>query len=126
MCRPQSVSVTARHIQGAIAVYLMMGLIWGLAYGVVELVQPGAFDLPEMAQVGGHIEARQHDLRNLVYFSFVTLTTLGYGDISPANAGARNLVIHEALTGQLYLVILIARLVSLEIAHSGRGASPPS
>ncbi len=82
----------------------------------------GAFVLPEMTEAFGYMEGRQHDLRNLVYFSFVTLTTLGYGDISPVSASARTLVTVEALVGQLYLVILIARLVSLEIAHSGRAS----
>lgn len=72
------------------------------------------------------MESQQNDLRHLVYFSFVTLTTLGYGDISPASFGARTLVTLEALVGQLYLVILIARLVSLEVAYSGRGAPPSS
>lgn len=117
--------VTPHHIQGAVAVYLMFGLIWACAYAVVEMRQPGAFNLPHMAEAGGVMESQQNDLRHLVYFSFVTLTTLGYGDISPASFGARTLVTLEALVGQLYLVILIARLVSLEVAYSGRG-SPPS
>ena len=118
--------VTPHHIQGAVAVYLMLGLIWACAYAVVEMRQPGAFNLPDMAEAGGVMESQQNDLRHLVYFSFVTLTTLGYGDISPTSASARTLVTLEALVGQLYLVILIARLVSLEVAYSGREAPPSS
>lgn len=112
--------VTSYHIQGAVAVYLLLGLIWGFGYALVELGQPGAFELPATPAGSGDMEVRQYDLRNLVYFSFVTLTTLGYGDISPASAGAQTLVTLEALAGQLYLVIMIARLVALQIAHSER------
>ena len=69
----------------------------------MELVAPGAFRVP----AGEHL-----DSANLVYFSFVTLATVGYGDFSPVNVVARNLAVLEAITGQLYMVILISRLVS--------------
>ena len=110
--------VTPHRIQGAIAVYLMLGLIWAYAYALVGLGSPGTFtrpptSVPEMAPLDG-------TLRDMVYFSFVTLTTLGYGDVTPVGAGARTLATLEALVGQLYLVVLIARLVSLEVAHSER------
>ena len=92
-----------KRIAGAVAVYLMLGLIWARLYQVVELASPGAFRAPEGEIVTG---------ASLTYFSFVTLATLGYGDISPINIIARDLAVLEAIMGQLYLVILISRLVT--------------
>ena len=63
---------------------------------------------------------------NSIYFSFVTLTTLGFGDVTPATILARTLVWLEAVTGQMYLAVLVARLVSLQIIHSGAPADPAS
>lgn len=59
----------------------------------------------------------------MIYYSFVTLTTLGYGDIVPVSPSARSLATLEALTGQLYLTVLVARLVGLQITHSARRRS---
>jgi len=102
-----------RHrIAGAVAVYLMLGLIWARLYQAVELVSPGAFRVAEGESLNG---------ANLGYFSFVTLATLGYGDISPVNILARNLAVLEAITGQLYLVILISRLVAEGVEKSQKG-----
>lgn len=96
--------VTRYRIEGAIAVYLLLGLAWAGAFHFVTLLQPGAF-----AGVSGEREV----LRDLLYYSYVTLTTVGYGDITPVAPAARSLAILEALTGQLYPAILLARLVSL-------------
>ncbi len=105
--------VSSHRIQGAVAVYLMMGLIWGFAYSLIELRQPGSFNLPGMPVPTEAPRDPGEVARDLSYFSFVTLTTLGYGDVTPKSASARTLATVEALVGQLYLVILIARLVSL-------------
>jgi hypothetical protein len=102
--------VTRQRIEGAIAVYVLLGLTWAQAYELLALLDPGAF----AGAVGGQTSP------SWVYYSFVTLTTMGYGDITPLNPVARSLAILEALTGQLYLAILVARLVSLEL-HSRRG-----
>lgn len=104
--------VTPHRIQGAIAVYLLLGLTCAFGYSLIELLEPGSFNLPPAAAADG---ARMGDF---VYFSFVTLTSLGYGDVQPASSSARTLAILEALAGQLYLAILVARLVALQIAHS--------
>lgn len=98
--------VSHLRIQGAIAVYLLFGVLWAHAYHIAALLQPGAFHGPaeELSNVGGW-----------AYYSFVTLTTVGYGDITPVSQVARTLSIAEALTGQLYLAVLIARLVAMEI-----------
>jgi len=106
--------VTIHRIEGAVAVYLLLGIVWGLAYRLVWLVAPGAF-----TEGGGPVA----DPSSLYYFSFVTLTTVGYGDVLPVGQAARGLATLEALTGQLYPAILIARLVSLEIV-AGHGAPP--
>jgi hypothetical protein len=102
--------ITAHRIQGAIVVYLLLGLIWAAAYEVIYYLFPGAF---HMAQ-GDATLARP--IQGLVYYSFITLTTVGYGDITPIHPVARSLAVAEALTGQLYLAILIARLVSMQIS----------
>ncbi|TDI46195.1 MAG: two pore domain potassium channel family protein [Acidobacteria bacterium] len=117
--------VTSHHIQGAVAVYLMLGLVWGFTYSVIELRHPGSFTLPDATRsTDGPEDTGDKNTRELIYFSFVTLTTLGYGDVSPVNSGARALAILEALVGQLYLVILIARLVSRRVAGSDGDSSP--
>ncbi len=109
--------VTSHRIQGAIAAYLLLGLLWGFAYSLVELRRPGSFDLP-VAPAVAEVTRTGAEMSDLVYFSFVTLTTLGYGDVTPVTSGARTLAMLEALVGQLFLVTLIARLVSARAAGS--------
>jgi hypothetical protein len=96
------VAVDQERILAALDAYLLAGLLFGLAYRVLELVWPGSF--------GG---ARPLDLGGALYFSFVTLATLGYGDIVPVSPPARGLSVVEAVSGQMYLAVLVARLVSL-------------
>ncbi|MCX5905513.1 MAG: potassium channel family protein [Proteobacteria bacterium] len=105
--------ITIHRITGAIAVYLLIGLMWAFVYQLIELQFPAAFKLP--ASMGTYTADTLQS--NLLYFSFVTLTTLGYGDILAVHPSARMLVMLEALTGQLFPAILLARLVSLEIMH---------
>jgi hypothetical protein len=96
--------VTMHRIQGAIAGYLLLGLVWANVYELLAMRLPGAFTGAELAGTG----------YRWVYFSFVTLTTVGYGDMIPVHPLARSFANLEALTGQLYPAILLARLVSLE------------
>jgi hypothetical protein len=105
--------VTGHRIRGAIVVYLLLGGVWALLYQVVALTIPGAFRLPD-SLAGGDPDALQ---RLMTYFSFVTLTTTGYGDITPVHPVARTLCMLEALVGQLYPAITLARLVSLGVMH---------
>lgn len=104
--------ITADRTAGAIAVYLLLGLLWSLAYGVISATDPDSFRGLEAFNLEG--SGAQPDF---IYFSFVTLTTLGYGDISPVSSVAKTLAWFEAVVGQLFLAVTIARLVSLEIAH---------
>lgn len=103
--------VTFHRIQGAIAVYLLIGLVFSRAYHLIYLLDPMAFQMADL-----QLEAETYYSR-FVYFSFVTLTTLGYGDITALDLGAKSLVMIEGLFGQLFPAIMITRLVTLEIEH---------
>jgi hypothetical protein len=98
--------VDAERICAALSVYLLVGIAFGGIFATLEAVAPGSLRGPEPIRLEGAL-----------YFSFVTLATLGYGDVVPASAVARPLAMLEAVFGQLYLVVLVARLVSL---YSGR------
>ena len=102
---------TFHRITGAVAAYLMVGTIWALAYYLITLWVPGAFSVQGSFGPGQGESLQSH----LFYFSFVTLTTIGYGDIVAVHPMARMLVILEGVVGQLFPAILIARLVSLQV-----------
>lgn len=107
---PRPGPVTAHRIRGAIAGYLLIAAVFAHVYAFIEALAPGSFQMP------GWWSREAHDWTEAFnYFSVVTLTTLGYGDITAAHPLARSLVLVEALIGQLYPAILIARLVTLEI-----------
>jgi hypothetical protein len=110
-------AVTADKIYGALCVYLIIGLTWGFLFLTLEGFQPGSF-LFGQARLSG-IET---DPATLVYFSFVTLSTVGYGDITPLSPPARSFAFVEAIIGQIYLAVLVARLVGLHIVYSTAGA----
>lgn len=109
-------TVTLDRIRGAIALYILVGVVWSDAYQLVSIYVPGAF-----SGVSAHEGAV--DRSTWVYFSFVTLTTVGYGDITPVARAARSLANLEALIGQLYPAIVLARLVSLQVAGGGSGTN---
>lgn len=98
--------VTHHRIQGAVAVFMLLGLVWASAYELLHLMRPEAFS----GAVGDAPGSP-----TWIYYSFVTLTTMGYGDITPVHPVARSLAISEAFTGQLYLAITLARLVTLYV-----------
>ncbi len=102
-------------IYAAIIVYLIMGITWGNVFSLVYHLDPTSFDLTAV-----RIEKSEHIF---MYFSFVSLTTLGYGDISPITSHAYSLAVLEAIIGQLYLAVLVARLVGLHISHSAESAT---
>jgi hypothetical protein len=95
--------VTSNMIVCGICIYLLIGILWTVLFALLLTWNPDAIALREGA--------------SLFYFSFTTLTTLGYGDITPTGKLAQDLAIMEAITGQVYLAIFIARLVGLHIAH---------
>jgi hypothetical protein len=103
--------VTHHRIQGAVAVYLLLGLMWASAYALLHHLRPGAFTgSPDAAALP----------QTWIYYSFVTLTTTGYGDISPVHPVARSLAIAEAVAGQLYIAVTLARLVALYVGARGK------
>jgi len=97
-------------------VYLLLGVIWGLTYSMLELAMPGSFDgFSAWGERGWDSE--------WLYFSFVTMTTLvGYGDLLPISATARALAYLQAVFGQFYIAVLVAGLVSAYISHRQRDA----
>jgi hypothetical protein len=99
-------SVTTDTLAGAVSAYLLIGITYGLAYGLIEQLVPGSFR--DTVQPGKHFSPSE-----FVFFSFVTLTTVGYGDIVPWGAHARSLMIIEAVTGIMYPAVLISRLVGM-------------
>ena len=99
-------AVNLYRILGAVAVYLVLGLLWANAYLFLYLATPTTFQFAPGSQ------AYEPPVSEMVYFSFITLTTVGYGDITPLHPFARSLVMLEALVGQLYPAIVLARLVT--------------
>jgi ion channel len=103
--------VNMYRIQGAIAVYLLFALLWAFAYKLVMLGDPDAFAFAGSGPPPANATGR------LYYFSAITLTTVGYGDVTPVNPIARSLAALEGFTGQLFPAITLARLVALELYH---------
>ena len=100
--------VTHDTIYGALSVYLLMAITWAAAYLLLVTLQPGAIAM-DAARHPNHTM----DWFDCIFYSFVTLTSLGYGDIVPMTAQARSLSILEAVSGIMYVAVLIARLVGL-------------
>lgn len=95
-------------VMGGISIYLILGIIWALIYGLLDHLVPGSFLVLGISSADIAIGWDRY-----LYFSFVTLTTLGYGDITPATPHTESLIILEVITGVFYVGIFIARLVSL-------------
>jgi Ion channel len=104
--------ITVYKIGGGVATYILIGLLWASLYFSVHLVQPAAF------RYGGELIESGEALKHLSFFSFVTLTTIGYGDITAVSSAARVLAMLEGLLGQLFPAIFIAKLVSMQIESS--------
>ncbi|MHC4268971.1 MAG: ion channel [Planctomycetota bacterium] len=102
--------VTLNIIYSSIVVYLLIAVMWSFVFSVLESIHPGSFKIgKDQIEVGSSI---------FIYYSFVTITTLGYGDITPITAIANSFSFLEAVIGQIYLVVLVARLVGMHIAQS--------
>jgi hypothetical protein len=97
-----------RHLYAALSAYLLAGIYFGLLYWLFEQVRPGTF-----------VTATKLSRPDAIYFSFVTLATLGYGDIVPRTDVARGLAVIEGVGGQLFLAVLVARLLSLYSRPAG-------
>jgi voltage-gated potassium channel Kch len=111
--RTERVSIDT--ISGGLAVYLLLGLVFTEIYSLLLVIDPEAIRFATADDVG--------DTAAIAYYSFVTLTTLGYGDIVPISKAARAMASLEAVLGQVYLTVLVARLVGLHISQTGERTS---
>lgn len=102
------------RIVGAICIYLLIGLIWAALFSIIHNIYPDSFK-------GLDPDGLQAQKGELIYFSFVTLTTLGFGDITPLNPIARTLTYLEAIAGQFYLAVMVAGLIGVHVAEHRRG-----
>lgn len=99
--------VTSDVIAGALSVYLFLGLTWSLIYQGLAMVNPAAFSVGSAIASTGPL-----DMTDFLYYSFITLATVGYGDITPVAPVAQSFAYAEAVTGVIYIAVLVSRLVS--------------
>jgi len=105
--------INLNMIMGSICVYILVGISWSIFYFFVSVIHPGAFN--GVTETGA-----KQQFTDLLYYSFVTLSTLGYGDITPVTPIARTLAYIEALFGQFYIAILVASFVGMHISRSSK------
>ena len=108
---------TSERVTGAISAYLLIGLMFAGVHAFVALVDPAGFAISDAILASTSTADAEHGMSVFTYFSFVTMTTLGYGDITPVSLVARTLAFLEALVGQLYLAVMIAGLVGMHISR---------
>jgi len=112
----RATEVTVEILAAAVCAYLLMGIGWSNVYVVIESLSPGSFNSGALAtEIVGGIEDVHIQQGHFLYFSLVTLSTLGYGDVTPIQQPARMLAALEAIVGQLFIGVLIARLVGQQI-----------
>jgi len=105
--------INLNMIMGSICVYILVGISWSIFYFFVSVIHPGAFN--GVTEIGA-----KQQFYDLLYYSFVTLSTLGYGDVTPMTPIARTLAYLEALFGQFYIAILVASFVGMHISRSSK------
>jgi hypothetical protein len=114
----RAVTIDAEHIYAALNAYLLGGLFFGVLYWAIERTWTGS-----LIQAGAVASPGEFPLSSAIYFSFVTLATLGYGDVVPASETTRGLAVVEAVAGQFYIAVLVASLVSLYVRGRVGGKS---
>jgi hypothetical protein len=118
----KEVNVTADTIYGAFCFYLLAGLVFGHLFCIIEWISPGSFEGD--AEVTAELQDPHRRRFVLTYFSYVTLATVGYGDITPASKAARALAVLEAIAGQFYIAVLVAEFVGKKVARAITGPGP--
>jgi voltage-gated potassium channel len=108
--------VTGETISMSVSVYLLMGLTWGILYILMYQIHPNSFS---SVQIPNAARDPQPAFPVLIYFSLTTLSTIGFGDITPVTLQARYAAVAEGIAGQFYLAILVARLVGIHMSQSG-------
>lgn len=112
--RPRVIS--AEHIYAALSAYLLAGLCFAVLHWAIAITWPGSF-----GEVGASGTPDGFPLSTAIYYSFVTLATLGYGDVVPKSEVARGVAVIEAVGGQLYIAVMVARLVGAQLQTPGQG-----
>jgi hypothetical protein len=115
-------TLTFDSVLGTVCGYLFLGLGWAVLYALIEGFRPGSFEISPKLVTGGEVARPLPSV--LTYYSFVTLTTVGYGDINPVSPATRTLAWMEAVTGQFYLAVIVAGLVSVLAAKGKREGGP--
>ena len=113
-----TVRVTVNTIAASLCIYFLIAIVWAEIYSIMEIANPGSFQITGADTKDVLLELGGEGTAMALYYSLVTLTTLGYGDIVPRTAPARMFAAMEAVTGQMYLAVLVARLVGMHIVHS--------
>ena len=108
----RSAEVSRETIFAAVVAYLLIALMWSFLYMILELAVPGSFSFPD--------QSSRQEMMQFEYFSFVTITTLGYGDITALSNRASALALLEALIGQIYMVVLVAWLVGMYVSRRSK------
>jgi len=109
----RSEEVSADTLYGAVCVYLLLGLLWASIYGFLEYVSPGIIFVTNNTDIVDHLTSNE-----IIYYSYTTLTTLGYGDIISLTPEGRIVSVLEAIVGQLFIAFLVARLVAIYTAKA--------
>lgn len=109
----RSEEVSADTLYGAVCVYLLLGLLWASIYGFLEYVSPGIIFVTNNTDIVDHLTSNE-----IIYYSYTTLTTLGYGDITSLTPEGRIVSVLEAIVGQLFIAFLVARLVAIYTAKA--------
>jgi hypothetical protein len=111
--------VTADKIYGAVSAYVLIAISLAMVYTMIEIAEPNSFYFLQGLEYSDQaVTAHRLYFSEFIYFSFITITTLGYGDIIPLSKVAKGFASMEAVIGQLYVAVLIARLVGLHISHT--------
>jgi hypothetical protein len=108
--------ITHAELAGAISVYMLIGLFFASVYSLIHLFDTQAI------QWGSNFAVGDREFGDFLYFSFVTMASVGYGDVAPSSSLARIVVVMEAVIGLMYLAILVARVVTIHTARLGEGA----
>src|SRR5262245_48658640 len=118
--RRQALSLDS--VFGAICGYLLLGMAWGVLYAMLDTVWPESFEVGN--RLAAQVQTDHSRIHLFTYYSFVTLTTVGYGDVTPLSTPARTCAWLEALTGQFYLAVLVAGLVGALLSRKSKPSDP--